>query len=107
MAPQPLMPARFDSRPITRRQLLSAGGLSFLGLNLAHLLRAESAGTLASGGSPARPPIKSCVLMFYYGGPSHHDTWDMKPQAPLEVRGEFSSIPTSVPGIRISEHLPR
>jgi hypothetical protein len=45
--------------------------------------------------------------MFYYGGPSHHDTWDMKPQAPLEVRGEFSSIATSVPGVRICEHLPR
>ncbi len=45
--------------------------------------------------------------MFYYGGPSHHDTWDMKPEAPLEVRGEFQSIATSVPGVRISEHLPR
>ncbi len=45
--------------------------------------------------------------MFYYGGPSHHDTWDMKPDAPLEVRGEFQSIATSVPGMRICEHLPR
>ena len=45
--------------------------------------------------------------MFYYGGPSHHDTWDMKPHAPAEIRGEFASIATSVPGVRISEHLPR
>ena len=51
-------------------------------------------------------PIKTCILMFYYGGPSHHDTWDMKPNAPPEVRGEFKSIATSVPGMRICEHLP-
>jgi hypothetical protein len=45
-------------------------------------------------------------VIFYYGGPSHLDTWDMKPGAPREVRGEFSSIATSVPGLRVSEHLP-
>ncbi len=44
--------------------------------------------------------------MFFYGGPSHHDTWDMKPAAPREVRGEFQSIATRVPGLRIGEHLP-
>ncbi|MBI3838871.1 MAG: DUF1501 domain-containing protein [Planctomycetia bacterium] len=92
---------------ISRRRLLCAGGLGFLGLNLADLLRAETVAgqsPLAKGG---KSPIKSCVLMFYYGGPSHHDTWDMKPHAPLEVHGEFKSIATSVPGVRISEHLPR
>lgn len=50
--------------------------------------------------------IRSCILIFYYGGPSHIDTWDMKPNAPKEIRGEFQSIATNVPGIRISEHLP-
>ncbi|HTM56288.1 MAG TPA: DUF1501 domain-containing protein [Pirellulales bacterium] len=95
-----------DSPNWTRRRLLSAGGLGFLGLNLAHLLRAEAQGA-TSDGKAARPQIKSCILMFYYGGPSHHDTWDMKPNAPVEVRGQFASIPTNVPGIRISEHLPR
>ena len=83
--------------------------MGFLGLNLANLLEAESlarAATAGSGTAPAKP-IKSCILMFYYGGPSHHDTWDMKPNAPAEVRGEFGQIATSVPGIRISEHLPR
>jgi hypothetical protein len=45
-------------------------------------------------------------LIFYYGGPSHLDTWDMKPNAPLEIRGQFRSIATSVPGLRIGEHLP-
>lgn len=82
-----------------RRRLLQAGGLGLLGLNLAGLLRAEAAG--------ARAPIRSCILIFYYGGPSHLDTWDMKPDAPAEIRGEFQPIATNVPGIRISEHLPR
>ena len=51
--------------------------------------------------------MKSCILLFYYGGPSHLDTWDLKPNAPLEVRGEFRSAATVVPGLRICEHLPR
>lgn len=91
---------------VTRRQLLRAGSAGFLGLNLAQLLQAESLARESSSAPAVRSPIKSCILMFYYGGPSHHDTWDMKPHAPLEVRGEFKSIATSVPGIRISEHLP-
>jgi hypothetical protein len=102
-----------EARPINRRQLLCAGGLGFLGLNLADLLQAEALGsrrrvadTTASSPGP-RNPIKSCILMFYYGGPSHHDTWDMKPQAPPEVRGQFKPIATSVPGLSVCEHLPR
>ena len=92
---------------MSRRQLLCAGGLGFLGLNLANLLEAETLAEAGGPGNAPRSPIKSCILMFYYGGPSHHDTWDMKPEAPLEVRGEFKSIATSVPGVRICEHLPR
>jgi len=87
---------------LSRRQLLRIGGLGCLGLSLSEVLRAEATGR------PGRPAasIRSCILIFYYGGPSHLDTWDMKPGAPLEVRGEFQSIATSVPGLRISEHLP-
>ncbi|MCA9060860.1 MAG: DUF1501 domain-containing protein, partial [Planctomycetaceae bacterium] len=51
--------------------------------------------------------IRSCIFVFYYGGPSHLDTWDLKPQATSTVRGEFSPISTTVPGIEISEHLPQ
>jgi hypothetical protein len=51
--------------------------------------------------------IRSCILIFYYGGPSHLDTFDPKPDAPAEVRGEYRTIATSVPGIRVCEHLPR
>src|SRR5438128_388462 len=89
---------------MSRRQLVRIGGFGFSALNLAGLLRAEAAQALGR-----KPPakIKSCILMFHYGGPSHLDTWDLKPGAPPEVRGEFQSIPTAVPGIRVSEHLPR
>jgi hypothetical protein len=78
--------------------MLSVAGLGALGL---------IGPSRFSLGSSARQPIKSCILIFYYGGPSHIDTWDMKPKAPKEVRGEFQSIATNVPGLRISEHLPR
>ena len=50
--------------------------------------------------------IRSCIFVFYYGGPSHLDTFDMKPKAPAEIRGEFQPIATSVPGLQICEHLP-
>jgi hypothetical protein len=56
---------------------------------------------------PTSDPIRSCILLFYYGGPSHLDTLDPKPNAPAEVRGEYRSIATAVPGVRLSEHLPR
>ena len=91
----------FDTA-LNRRQLLRIGGLGCLGLSLSDVLRAEA---IAGPGRPAAS-IRSCILIFYYGGPSHLDTWDMKPGAPREVRGEFQSIATSVPGLRISEHLP-
>jgi len=87
-------------RMFSRRSMLRIGSLGAFGLNLSHLLRGEA------HGAPA-PAVRSCILIFYYGGPSHHDTWDMKPNAPREVRGEFRPIATSVPGIQVSEHLPR
>ena len=92
---------------MSRRGLLRIGSLGALGLTLPGLLRADGA-RAASGrsGGAARPRIQSCILIFYYGGPSHLDTWDMKPEAPREVRGIFGSIATSVPGLRVSEHMP-
>jgi uncharacterized protein (DUF1501 family) len=89
----------FASRFLGRRRLLQAGGLGCLGLSLAGLLRAEAARPAAR--------VRSCILLFYYGGPSHLDTWDLKPNAPAEVRGEFRPIATRVPGLRVGEHLPR
>jgi hypothetical protein len=94
---------------LSRRQLLRIGSLGSLGLSLPRLLRAEADATVVarSTGAPRSPrPIRSCILIFHYGGPSHIDTFDMKPNAPVEIRGQFGSIATSVPGSRVCEHLP-
>lgn len=89
---------------IGRRRLLKLGGLG--SLSLPALLQAlETQATPAP--SAALPPIRSCILIFNYGGPSQLETWDLKPRAPAEVRGEFQPISTSVPGLSICEHLPR
>ena len=100
-----------DSRAhVSRRQLLRVGGLGSLGLTLPNLLRAEAELGIANESGRARralAPIRSCILIFYYGGPSHIDTYDMKPNAPLEIRGQFGSIATAVAGIRVCEHMPQ
>jgi hypothetical protein len=72
-------------------------------LNLGHLFEAEAAG---SPGRGTGRQISSCILLFYYGGPSHLDTWDLKPNTPREVRGQFRGISTRVPGIQVCEHMP-
>jgi hypothetical protein len=90
-----------------RRFLLRAGGLGCVGAPLSMLTRSEADAATTVARSPAAKPLRSCILLFLYGGPSQLDTWDLKPRAPAEVRGEFRAIPTTVPGIRICEHLPR
>ncbi len=88
---------------VSRRQMLQIGGLGLMGLSLPRLLAAEAAA--GSTGIAAR--ADSCVLIFLNGGPSHLDMWDMKPNAPDGIRGEFKPISTSVPGIQFGEHLPK
>jgi hypothetical protein len=84
-----------------RRQFLSAATLAGLGFALPlPLLHADGTQTASRG------KIRSCIVVFYYGGPSHLDTFDPKPNAPAEIRGEYRTIATSVPGIRVCEHLP-
>jgi hypothetical protein len=80
--------------------MLHIGSLGVLGLTLPNLLRAQAAPR-----TPAR--AKSCIVLFLMGGPPQHSTWDPKPDAPPEVRGQFGPIATSVPGIRICELMPR
>lgn len=88
---------------LSRRSLLKLG-VGGLGLSLTGLLQARAnARPIESSGLP---PLRACVLVFYYGGPSHLDTYDLKPDAPAEVRGEFKPISTSVPGLFVCEHLP-
>jgi hypothetical protein len=88
----------------TRRRLLQLGGLGMLGLTLPRLLRASTAQDRPrSAGAGA----KSCIFIVQYGGCSQIDSFDLKPDAPAEIRGPFQSISTRVPGTRICEHLPR
>ena len=91
-----------------RRVLQLAGGT--VGLNLSGLWQAQagrSPSAMAAERTGTRSPIKSCIIVFYYGGPSHLDTYDLKPDAPADIRGEFQPIATNVSGIEICELLPR
>jgi uncharacterized protein (DUF1501 family) len=92
----------------TRRDVLQAGSLGLLGLSLPSLLHSGLPASAAeAGGARKTTRVKSCILLFLMGGPAQHSTWDPKPDAPVEVRGEFRPIATSVPGIQISELMPR
>src|SRR4051794_31061685 len=87
--------------PMGRREFLRAGSLPLLGLGLPQLL----AGRALS--APTSPRAKACIVLFMWGGPAQQDTWDMKPAAAPEYRGEFSPTPTNVPGTHICDPLPR
>lgn len=93
---------------VTRRELLQVGYSGLLGIGLPGLLARQS--TAANGnraaGTVARTP-KSVIIVFCTGAPSHHDTFDMKPEAPAEIRGEFQPIATSTAGLLVCEHLPQ
>jgi hypothetical protein len=89
----------------SRRDVLHLGVLSCLGLSLTDLFRLRAAQAGDGPGKPAK--AVSCIFIWLDGGPSHLDTFDLKPDAPAEVRGEFKPIDTNVAGIRICEHLPR
>jgi hypothetical protein len=87
---------------LTRRAFLQVGASSVLGLSLADLFRLQ-----AEGGVPVNGRAKSVILLWLWGGPAQLDTWDPKPNAPLEYRGPFTPIATKVPGIRIGELFPQ
>lgn len=91
----------FFRTPLSRRQILKVGALGLTGLTLPSLLEAE--GRHRS----RRACAHSVILLYQFGGPSHLDTFDPKPEAPAEIRGEFASISTPIPGVRVCEHLPR
>src|ERR1700690_141467 len=93
---------------MSRRELVRAGGLGLFGLTLPGLCHGQA--FAAAAGKPRASTFgkaKSCLIVFLNGGASHHDTFDMKPDAPAEIRGEFAPIESSVPGIRVCEHLPQ
>src|SRR5438552_16901853 len=83
--------------------MLQAGAISYLGLSLPQLLRADDRHSTRT----EKRTADACILVFLNGGPSHLDMWDMKPDAPAEIRGEFRPIATTVPRVQLCEHLPR
>src|SRR5207244_900177 len=87
---------------VSRRNFLKIGALGLGGLTLPQLLRAEAQSGITPGKSH-----KAVIMIFLPGGPAHQDIFDLKPDTPAEVRGEFKPIRTNVPGIEICEHLPR
>ncbi len=87
---------------LSRREFLRVGGLSVGGLSLPHLYHTQAHARPAS-----KPKAKSCILIYMDGGPSHLELWDLKPDAPAEVRGEFGPIRSSVPGLSVGELLPQ
>ena len=89
-----------DCDGVTRRDFLRVGGLSALGLALPDFLRVAEA-------MPKPRKDVSCILLWMGGGPSHIDTFDPKPDAPQEIRGDFGAIPTNVSGIQLSDKLPK
>ncbi len=86
---------------LTRRESLRAGGLTALGLSLPQLLAGRAAGS-----NEKSPRAKRCIVLFLLGGPTQHSTWDPKPDAPAEVRGEFGPTDTVVPGMRLCSLFP-
>ncbi len=92
-----------------RREVMRIGGLGCLGagLGLADLLQPGAQARTTAAGASSFGRARSCIVLFLMGGPPQHSTWDPKPDAPAEVRGEFRPIATTVPGLSLSELLPR
>jgi Protein of unknown function (DUF1501) len=100
---------------ISRRDLLHVGSLSTFGLGLHHFLGWRQLQAATEGAQPAGKNTaprtfgraKACILIYKYGSPSQHETFDPKPLAPAEIQGEMKAIPTNVAGIHIADHLPK
>ena len=99
----------FPAMLCERREFLRVGaGLAAAGFLLPELTGDGRAWAKSAGNSkPGVRGAKSCILVYLLGGPPHQDMFDLKPEAPAEIRGPFQPIDTSVPGVRICEHLPR
>jgi hypothetical protein len=94
----------------SRREFLRVGGAGLLGISLADILRLQAGASVSPEGAKAAAgwgKAKSVILVFLQGGPSHIDIWDPKPDAPSNVRGEFKAIKSNVPGISLTEVMPK
>src|SRR4051794_4661863 len=94
------MPTNTNCAGVSRRDCLQLGLSTLLGGGLVTALRARG---LAADKPDAK--AKACILVWMDGGPTHFETFDPKPDAPEEYRGEFKAIPTAVPGVQFSEHM--
>ncbi len=92
---------------IRRREAIRIGGLSALGLSLPQLMRPSAVARPLESAAPGFGKAKSVIMLWLLGGPPQHETWDTKPEAPKEIRGDYSSIESVVPGIRVGELMPR
>ncbi|MGZ0165210.1 MAG: DUF1501 domain-containing protein, partial [Planctomycetales bacterium] len=97
---------RGNAAGVSRRAVIQAGTLSLAGVGRASVLGARATAAGTDAGAAAGHNAKQIVIVWLTGAASHHDTFDMKPNAPTEIRGEFNPVSTSVPGIQICEHLP-
>ncbi|MDC0935500.1 DUF1501 domain-containing protein [Pirellulales bacterium] len=95
---------------LTRRDWLHIGGLGLLGMGAEDIFRlqaAEGSPLPEAAADASFGKAKSCILLLPYGSPPQHETFDPKPDAPSEIRGEFKSIPTKLPGVHVDEHMPK
>ena len=88
-------------RNFSRRDVLRLGAVGLSGLTLPAILRAEAEN------AARKAKVKNVIFIWQQGGPPHQDTWDMKPEAPAEIRGEFKSIASDLPGYRVCELMPK
>src|SRR4030088_1155549 len=94
-----------DCEGFHRRDFIKIGAAGLFGLTLPHLLRLESQAKAAEAAGGLKPRADAVIMLWLGGGPASIDMWDLKPNAPTEIRGEFKSIPTSADGVQICEHL--
>ena len=92
---------------LSRREAMRVGGLTLGGLSLAKLLSHPAPAAAAEAIKSSGGKAKSCIVLFLFGGPPQHSTWDLKPDAPAEVRGEIKPIATKVPGFTVGELMPK
>src|SRR5580704_5958198 len=95
---------RTDCQGFHRRDVLRIGVAGLLGMSLPEALRAES---LVAPDRRTSKPATGVIQIWLAGGPATIDMWDLKPEAPEEIRGEFRPIATSAPGVAVCEHMPR
>src|SRR5262245_42146817 len=91
----------------TRREWLTVGGLSLVGLSLPDFFRGRASASEEAPAGRGFGKAESVVLVYLQGSPSHIDLWDPKPDAPAEIRGEFKPIATRTPGLMLGEVLPK